>query len=397
MSQTEHHDLSKLKIHSKEPASSGPSQKRLPAALMYLGGALFLLLGGYFFMRTAFEPEILVETATVALVSPSQANAVLTASGYVVAQRKAAVASKATGRLVFLGFEEGDVVKKGEVIGKLESADVEAALEQARADLDVQKAEQNDASQSLDRAKKLLNGGLISQSEYDGAQARYDRIAASIASRVAGVKSAQVQLENTLIRAPFDGTILTKNADIGEVVAPFAAGASSRVAIVTIADMTSLEVEADVSESNIEHISAGQPCEITLDAYPEQRYPGVVGKIVPTADRSKATVMTKVRFIELDKRVLPEMSAKVNFLSKEAAKNAGSPPALAVDAAAIAERSGKRVVFVLSGSTAVETPVVAGRSMGRLTEILSGLSSGQTVVLNPPDRLASGSSVTIKQ
>ncbi len=397
MSDNEHHDLSKLKIHGRDPVASGPAQRRLPALLMYVGGGLFLLIGVYFFLRTAFQPEIFVETATASLVSPSQANALLTASGYVVAQRKAAVASKATGRLVFLGFEEGDVVKKGQVIGRLESADVEAALAQARADLDVQKADLNDASQALERSKTLLASKLISQSEYDAAQARYGRTAASIASREAGVKGAEVQLENTLIRAPFDGTILTKNADIGEVVAPFAAGASSRVAIVTIADMSSLEVEADVSESNIERISPEQPCEITLDAYPEKRYAAVVNKIVPTADRSKATVMTKVRFLERDNRVLPEMSAKVNFLSKESAHTVGGPPVLTVDNAAVTERDGKSVVFLLAGNTAVETPITAGTSIGRLREVLGGLTPGQTVILNPPANLRSGAAVTVKK
>jgi RND family efflux transporter MFP subunit len=397
MPPTEHHDLSRLKIHHRDPVASGPSQKRLPALLMYLGGGLFLVLGVYFFLRTAFTPDVVVETTTVSLVSPSQANAVLTASGYVVAQRKAAVASKATGRLVFLGFGEGDVVKKGQVIGRLENADVEAALDQAKADLDVQKAEKNDAAQSLERARQLLERKLISQSEYDAAQSRYDRVVASIASRAAGVRAAEVQLENTLIRAPFDGTILTKNADIGEVVAPFAAGASSRVAIVTIADMGSLEVEADVSESNIEHIAPRQSCEITLDAYPEKRYRGVVSKIVPTADRSKATVMTKVRFLEQDKRVLPEMSAKVNFLSEENAKSAGGTPVLTVDASAIADRGGKSVVFLFQDRTAIEVPVVTGRSMGRLTEVLSGLTAGQTVILNPSPKLSSGTAVVLKK
>jgi RND family efflux transporter MFP subunit len=395
MPPTEHHDLSRLKIHHKEPAASGPSQSRLPAIAMYAGGAIFLLLGVFFFFKTVFQKEITVEVTTVTMLSPNQANAVLTASGYVVAQRKAAVASKATGRLIFLGFEEGDRVRKGEIIGRLESADMEAALAQARADLDVQKAERNDAAQSLDRAKRLLDGKLISQSEYDGAQARYDRVLASIASREAGVRAAEVQLENTFIRAPFDGTVLTKNADIGEVVAPFAAGASSRVAIVTIADMGSLEVEADVSESNIERISPGQACEITLDAYPDKRYKGTVSKIVPTADRSKATVLTKVRFSERDQRVLPEMSAKINFLGQE--NEAPGSPVLAVDGAAITQRGDKSVVFLLKERTAVETPVVTGKSMGRMTEIRSGLAQGQSVILNPPAELASGAAVTLKE
>ncbi len=398
MSSAEHHDLSKLKIRREDSSPSGPPKKIVSSILMYLGGGLFLVLGVLFFFRSAFESDITVETTTVSFVSPTQANALLTASGYVVAQRKAAVASKATGRLVFLGFEEGDIVKKGEVIGRIESADVEAALQQARADLNVQQAELNDAEQSLERAKKLFDGKLISQAEFDVAQARYDRVKASIASREAAVKGAEVQLENTYIRAPFDGTVLTKNADIGEVVAPFAAGASSRVAIVTIADMSSLEVEADVSESNIERVSAQQPCEISLDAYPEKRYRGIVGKIVPTADRAKATVLTKIKFLERDKRVLPEMSAKVNFLSDKApAPSTDSPLKLTVDAAAVTERDGKKIAFLVKDKTVSETEITLGDPVGKLVEIKSGLSAGDKVVIRPSNELHTGSSIKLKE
>ncbi|HMD13036.1 MAG TPA: efflux RND transporter periplasmic adaptor subunit, partial [Bacteroidota bacterium] len=320
-------DLSKLKIDREKEDGGRTTRSSRTSYLLYGAGALFLILVAFFFIKNTFGDEEVVDITTVSMISPSQASALLTASGYVVAQTKASIASKATGRLVYLGFKEGDQVKKGEIIARIESADVEAAVHQAKADLDVAIADKNSAEQTLRRTQELLNRQLASQADYDAAKAQYDRVIATIASREANLNSMQVSLESTNIRAPFDGTILTKNADIGEVVAPFGAGASSRVAVVTIADMGSLEVEADVSESNIEKVSTGQPCEISLDAYPEKNYRGVVDKIIPTADRAKATILTKVRFLERDNRVLPEMSAKVHFLDQQSAQSESTTPA----------------------------------------------------------------------
>jgi RND family efflux transporter MFP subunit len=366
---------------------------------LYLFGAaaLVVLIALFIVLRGSFTPAATVETTRASLVYPSQANAVLTASGYVVAQRKAAIASKATGRLVHLGFEEGDRVRKGEIIGRIESADVEAALAQAKATLDLYKAELHDAQRSYERAKTLYANQLVSQAEYDAAKARFDRVTASIAAGEAAVRAAEVQVENTFIRAPFDGTILTKNADVGEVVAPFAAGASSRVAVVTIADMNSLEVEADVSESNIERVSPDQPCEIVLDAYPDHRYRGVVNKIVPTADRAKATVMTKVRFIERDSRVLPEMSAKVLFLSKTTKSAGDESPKLMIVASAVLMEDGKAAAFVVKGDVLEEVALQLGERFGDNVEIRSGLSPNDIVVLKPTDRLESGVKVRVKE
>ena len=363
---------------------------------MYAAAAVFLAVGAFFFLKT-LGPDEEVELTTVGFVSPSQASSVLTANGYVVAQRKASVASKATGRIVYLGFHEGDKVKQGDIIARIESDDVEAALSQAKADLEATKAERNDAERTLARTKRLLESQLVSQADFDAAQSRYDRVLALIASREAGVKGAQVQVENTRIRAPFDATILTKNADVGEVVAPFAAGASSRVAVVTLADMSSLEVEADVSESNIERIKINQPCEIILDAYPEKRYSGYVNKIVPTADRSKATVLTKIRFNDRDGRVLPEMSAKAYFLSTEAAVSVSAPSKLAVSASAITTNRDQRIAFRFNENMITEVPVELGETMGTMIEIKSGLRSGDKVVLRPAERLHSGMRVKPKQ
>lgn len=397
MPETNNIDLSKLRINHEEQKKTNPLNRSRFRGLIYTAGFLIVSLIIFYFIKNSISPVELVELTTISRVSPSQANAILTASGYVVAQRKASIASKATGRLVYLGYEEGDRVKKGQIIARIESADVEAALSQAKASLEISKADRNDAEQTLARAKKLFERQLISQAELDAAQARNTRVMATISSAEAAIKAAEVQLENTIIRAPFDGTILTKNADVGEVVAPFAAGASSRVAVVTIADMTSLEVEADVSESNIEKITSNQPCEITLDAYPDQRYRGYVNKIVPTADRSKATVMTKIKFVDKDNRVLPEMSAKVSFLSAPITDKTQTQSMLAVTASAVTKRNGNNVVFLFAGDEVLEIHVETGEKMGSLIEIKSGISAGDKVVLKPNEKLSSGTKVKIKE
>jgi RND family efflux transporter MFP subunit len=189
--------------------------------------------------------------------------------------------------------------------------------------------------------------------------------------------------------------VLTKDADVGEIVAPFASSINSRGAVVTIADMSSLQVEADVSESNITRVKVGQPCEIVLDAYPNIHYPGRVHKIVPTADRAKATVMTKVVFDKLDRRVLPEMSAKVTFLSGDSASaEAGAPPLLTVMSSAIVKRAGNTVVLLVRNGKVTETPVRTGRVIGNRTEILQGISQGDQLVLNPTPGIVTGTSVT---
>lgn len=397
MPETNNIDLSKLRINHEEQKKTNPLNRSRFRGFIYAAGFIIVALIIFYFIKNSMSPVELVELTTVSRVSPSQANAILTASGYVVAQRKASIASKATGRLVYLGYEEGDRVKKGQIIARIESADVEAALNQAKASLEISKADRNDAEQTLTRAKKLFERQLISQAELVVAQARYNRVIATISSAEAAIKAAEVQLENTIIRAPFDGTILMKNADVGEVVSPFAAGASSRVAVVTIADMTSLEVEADVSESNIEKITPNQPCEITLDAYPDQRYRGYVNKIVPTADRSKATVMTKIKFVDKDNRVLPEMSAKVSFLSAPITDKTQTQSKLAVTASAVTKRNGNNVVFLFAGDEVSEVNVEIGEKMGSMIEINSGISAGDKVVLKPNENLHSGTKVKIKE
>ena len=388
-------DITSLRIDRGEAGPAPPRQ--VPWKYIIPLAALALLVSGFLALRGALSSAVEVETTTATLTSASQANSVLAANGYVVAQRKAAVASKGTGRLVYLGVEEGDRVRQGEIIARLDDQDMVAALAKAKADLEVARADSFATRNALESTRKLFLQGLASRAEIDAVEAQHLRVRANISSARASVGQAEVAMEYTRIRAPFDGTVLTKDADVGEVVAPFASSANSRGAVVSMADMGSLQVEADVSESNITRVRVGQPCEITLDAYPEMRYRGTVHKIVPTADRAKATVMTKVAFSRLDERVLPDMSAKVAFLGGELSDSAAAAPAkLTVPTTAIAERDGKQVVFTIREGRAEETPVRTAERLGTQTVVTEGLSQGETVVNRPPATLSGGAKVKTK-
>ena len=396
MNTTQNADLSALRIRRDQDDYKDTS--RLPWKIIIPSGIVILGIIGWFLIKPLFASVKEVEFTSATLSSPAQANAVLNASGYVVAQVKAAVASKGTGRLEFLGVEEGDKVKKGTIIARLEDQDMMAALRQAEANVGVAVADREDARLTLDRVQRLQGSHLASEAELDAAKARFARVQATIKSAEAAMNAAEVALENTRIRAPFDGTVLTKNADVGEVVAPFASSASSRGAVVTMADMSSLQVEADVSESNIIRVHPGQPCEIVLDAYPDQRYPGVVHKIVPTADRAKATVLTKIAFRSRDERVLPEMAAKVLFLSEEPkVKENANIPVLTIPLASVVERSGKKVVLTVTDDAIFETPVVLGPPLGDRITVREGLSAGDRIVAKPDPSLVTGVRVTAKK
>jgi RND family efflux transporter MFP subunit len=396
-------DLSGLKI-DKTAAASRPVRRRKKFAL--LAALSFVILAGVLFAAGILTPAVEVETATVSQVYPSQSFTLLNASGYVVAQRKAAVASKATGRLVWLGVEEGSRVHSGEVLARLENRDAAASRDQAaanlntaRAGLDQARAELIDAGRAFTRQKELLVQGIVAQADYDVAEARYNKARAGVAGAEAAVKAAAaalngaaVALEYTLIRAPFDAVVLTKDADVGDIVTPLGAAANAKAAVVTIADMGSLQVEADVSESNLEKIRPRQPCEVQLDALPGARFAGVVHMIVPTADRSKATVMVKVRFLTLDSRILPEMSAKVAFLERPV-KQDEREPRTAVNPAAIVTRDGRKTVFLVKGTRVAATEIRTGARIGEMVEVLAGVKAGDKVAVKPLDKLKDGSKI----
>ena len=396
-------DLSGLKI-DKTAATSRPGRRK--KKFVWLVTLSLVTLAGILFAAGILTPAVEVEVATIPQVYPSQSFTLLNASGYVVAQRKAAVASKATGRLVWLGVEEGSRVRSGEVLARLENRDVAASRDQAaanlktaRANLEQVRTERLDAGRAFTRQKELLAQGIVAQADYDVADARYNKAKAGVTGAEAAVQAADaalngaaVALEYTLIRAPFDAVVLTKDADVGDIVTPLGAAANAKAAVVTIADMGSLQVEADVSESNLEKIRPGQPCEVQLDAFPGARFAGVVHMIVPTADRSKATVMVKVRFLTLDSRILPEMSAKVAFLERPV-KQEEREPRTAVNPAAIVTRDGRKTVFLVKGTRVAATEIRTGAPIGEMIEVLAGVKAGDKVAVKPLDKLKDSSKI----
>jgi RND family efflux transporter MFP subunit len=399
-------DLSKLKI-DKSPAA--PHLRR-GKPFYKIGAVLLVALIALFLFKGVFSPAVQVEVATVTQVYPSRTFTLLNASGYVVAQRKASVASKATGRLESLYVEEGSSVEKNTIIARLENRDVVASRDQAAANLNLARsnveqarAELHDATLAYDRARDLVARGFIAKADYDTAEARHQKAVAGVAASEAGVKAnvaalraAEVAIEYTLIRAPFDAVVLTKNADVGDIITPFGAAANAKAAVVTIADMNSLQVEADVSESDLEQVKLRQPCEIQLDALPESRFRGEVHMIVPTADRSKATVMVKVRFLEKDPRILPEMSAKVAFLERPVAADE-QKPRTAINPVAVLTRNGKKAVLLIKDGRAVETPVTLGPQIGDMVEVLGGVKAGEKVVLKPLNKVKGGDKVKVAE
>ena len=366
-------------------------------ALLIVGGVAWRLL----------QPRVVtVQTTPVVTTYPSQQFVVLNATGYVVAQRKAAISSKATGRLEWLGVAEGSRVKEGDVIARIDDRDVvaqaqsaEAGVRAARAAVVQSEVERQNAEVEFKRQQELVAKGFISQSALDTAKARLDRAVAGVASAqanlnvaLANARNAEVSVDYTQIRAPFDGVILSKSANVGDLVTPFSNATDSKGAVVSMADMSTLEVEADVSESSLGKIRVGQPAEIVLDALPDTRFRGHINRMVPTVDRAKATVMTKVKFDAIDPRILPEMSAKVSFLSQDVTPEQ-QKPLLAVHPDALVQRDGRTVVFIVRDGRAVAVPVTPGIKVGDATAISGDLKSGDKAVSKPDASLQNGSRV----
>ena len=388
-------DLSSLKI-DRSVKDDRPSSKM--KYITWVVVLIILFIAGLILYPMIFSDTVEVHLTSVVLQSPTQTSALLTASGYVVAQRQASVSSKGTGILIYLGVVEGDKVKKNQIIARLDDRDIVAQLDEAKSNLQLYKAQLVEIENNYKREKELFARGLSSQQSLDQAESRYNSLLANLGIAEARIRASEVELENMIIRAPFDGTVLTKNAEVGEIVAPFGASSTSRAAVVTIADMTSLMIEADVSESNIEKIKTEQDCEIVLDAYPQKSYPGYVFKIVPTADRSKATVMVKVGFKEYDSRVLPEMSAKVSFLSVPIdTKMLSEEKSLVIPSTSIKEKNGSVMVYKVENDVVETVEVKTGRKMGNYVEVLSGLQAGDSIIEKITDEINAGTKVKIVQ
>jgi HlyD family secretion protein len=391
-------DLSGLRI---DRDAAPPARHRRRAWALGGGGVAVLAAAALFLGSREQTPTVRVAVAGVTGGAAGSSTGVV-ANGYVVARTQASVSSKLPGRLAYLGVSEGSRVRAGEVIGRLENAEYQAAVGQARASLAGEQAtllqalaDSAELAREARRARDVRTRStqLISEQDVELAESKATQAAAGVAAERARVRAmaaaldvAKANLENTVIRAPFSGTVLRKDAEVGEVVAPSVGGGLTRGAVVTMADLGTLEVEVDVNEAYIAQVRPGGPARITVDAFPDTTYRGVVRLIVPTADRQKATVQVKVAFQDHDPRVLPEMGARVEFLEGAHGRGAGTPaprPRVTVPADAVhTDTAGEAVVWVVAGGRLTRHVVDAGPVTGDVREVRAGLAGGETVLVS---------------
>jgi len=393
-------ELATLKIDRTQPRRS---VWRWPLLILLPVVAGLLVLYGLRARRALSAPEVETVTAAVSRdVQPSAGTPILTASGYVVARRQAVVSAKIQGRLEELRVEEGSEVKKGEILARLESFDYDAAVERARAA--VQRAEADLAEQErlLRVAERLAAEQILAEDEREAAQSRVRIARAQLAQQEADLAFVEAQRQNTIIRAPFAGVVIKKMAEVGESVAPIPPGvniSTASGAIVALADLATLEVEADVAEANVAKVANGQPAEVTVEAIPDRRYEAVLRQVIPTADRTKATVMVKVTILDKDEDLKPEMSAKVTFLEPEKEQDnvpEEAAPVVLVPREAVVSRGGRSVVFLVREGKVQERPVVLGTPRKGQVIVEDGLAGGETLVARPPESLSDGDAVRIK-
>jgi RND family efflux transporter MFP subunit len=399
--------LDELRIE-REPESNSTA-RRGPGWLLMVLLLVVLATASWWYVGRSHVIE--VSTSPVARINAQAASTVLNASGYVTARRQATVSSEMTGKVTEVLIEEGMVVEEGQVLARIDDANIRAAYELARAQRDAAQsalaeteALLREARSSLERTRSLVDRQLASPSELDKAVALADSLEARLATRHADIEVAErnlgvweEQLADTIIRAPFAGVVVAKNAQPGEMISPVSAGGGfTRTGIGTIVDMGSLEIEIDVNEAYINRVSAGQKVVATLDAYPDWSIPCTVIAIIPTADRQRATVEVRVGFDELDPRILPDMGVKVAF--QESSGPAGETLSrVAVPEQAVRQADGRHVVFVVVGERVERRAVaVAERREGRVF-IESGLSPGERVVTAGPADLADGATVKERQ
>lgn len=385
-------DLSALRIDRSAP----PPRKGGLSPVMIIVLIVLLAAGGFFALRFSRGQAVTVNVATAeATGGGSASGAGISANGYVVARTKASVSSKILGRLAWIGVTEGSRLRGGEIIARLESADYEAAVNASHAQIAQIEAQIVQAKRDLKRAESLRSQNLVSDAELENTQTRLEVLQAQAGAARAQEKLSEANLENTRVRAPFSGTVLRKDAEVGEIVAPSAAGGGlTRTAIVTLADLTTLEVEVDVNEAYIAQVRNGQDARITLDAYPDTSFRGRVRQVVPTADRQKATVLVKVSILDRDPRILPEMGAKVVF-EAHGAQVAAAPRRVFVPQAAITQAAGQASVWVVENGAVRRQNVDVGPERGDRIEVRQGLSGGETLVLEAPAGLDNGTKVKL--
>jgi RND family efflux transporter MFP subunit len=401
-------DLSALRIEREPLDAGGGRWVKWVVLLVVLGAAG----GGAWFWLTRERP-VEVEVATVSERAAGTQASVLNASGYVTARRRATVSSKVTGKVIEVNVEEGMAVREGQVLARLDDSTLQAALKLYRAQLEAAKRQipesevrLGQARIQLQRQERLRTDGLNTPNDIDNARAEVDSLVARIGSAQEQVKVAESQIamqetaiEDTIIRAPFSGVAISKDAQPGEMVSPVSAGGGfTRTGISTIVDMGSLEIEVDVNESYINRVRTGQPVTAVLDAYPDFQIPAHVITLVPTADRQKATVLVRIGFAKLDPRILPDMGVKVTFLREE--QGAAAPAARAVTLvpqAAVKTEAGASYVFVVRQNSVERRAIKTGGTDGDRLEVVAGLSGGDQVVISPPPELAEGMLISIKQ
>jgi len=364
----------------------------------------------WFSLAMPATPTVRTAVARAATQAPGTGS-VLDASGYVTARRQATVSAKITGKVVTVLIEEGMRVREGAVLARLDDTEARAQLALARAQLVAARSQQAEIRSQLAQAERdhtrqqeLFERQLVSAQSLDAALAQRDMSRARLASsaeqiRVAqeSVAVAEVQLDNTVVRAPFTGVVVAKAAQPGEMISPISAGGGfTRTGIGTIVDMDSLEVQVDVNEAYINRVTPGQPVEATLNAYPDWHIPGLVIAIIPTADRSKATVKVRIAITSKDTRIVPDMGVRVAFLSSKTG-GAVTPPAVAsivvVPTEALRAEGDRGVVFVVADGKVARRTVTLGSTAGGQRQVLSGLRDGERVVLSPPPSLDDGDAV----
>jgi RND family efflux transporter MFP subunit len=403
--------LKELRIDRDAPEDGSSSRLRL---WLIIGAAVVVLAGVSFWLLNRQKPVEVTVAVVRALPATSAGTSVLDATGYVTARRQATVSAKITGKVRDVRIEEGQHVEAGEVLATLDDSEARvdfdlrrAQVAAAKAQLDEAKASSANADREFKRQQDMAERKLTSVSALDAARTQSEALAARVSSQTSAVRvaeeslqAAQVQLDNTVVRAPFAGVVTVKAAQPGEMISPISAGGGSiRTGIGTIVDMDSLEIQVDVSEAYINRVQPNQKVEAVLNAYPDWRIPASVIAIVPTADRSKATVKVRIALGVKDPRIVPEMGVRVAFLEpKEAAADTAAPArGVLVPAAAIRQDGGKDVVYLLKDGHAERRAVSLGGSLGESREVRAGVSSGESVIVEAPPNLKDGDAVTARE
>jgi HlyD family secretion protein len=403
------HDLGSLRIHDTQRKGS-----KLGRGLAIFFGILVILggLSGAIYAFRGQKPVVEVAVVRKPAAAGSR-EALLNASGYVTPRRRATIAAKITGRVTGVFFDEGTQVKEGQLLATLDDSDVQKTLNSAKADRDSAQAaiadlqvQLKNAQIELHRADQLQKAGVQTQEQLDTASMNADSLKAKIelakaqvAASQSRIAEAQQAVDNCTIKAPFAGIVVSKDAQVGEMVSPISAGGGfTRTGIATIVDMNSNEIEVDVNESYIARVQDGQPVTAILDAYPDWEIPSKVRTIIPTADRQKATVKVRISFLKLDPRILPDMGIKVTFLGAAQKEEPGAKSTAAlIPQNAVRDDAGKKIVFLVKDDHLERRAITLGSTHGSDAEVIAGLAVGDTVVVNGSPDLRDGQAVAIKR